>query len=124
MTQAVIKVKSGKKTSDILNGLRALSTATLVNKNSSPATSAAIIGVMIHARKMDTTPPGNGLSPPLGALYQTTESAPAAIIDAPTIAPTIEWVVDTGSSRKVARASQSPADSMAHSIMYISSSGE
>ena len=119
-----MKVNSGNRMSDILNGLRALRTTTLVKTNSSAATSAAIIGVMIQARIIDTTPPGNGLSPPSGALYHTTESAPAAIIEAPTMDPTIECVVETGSSRKVASASHRPDESIAQSIMYISNSGE
>ena len=123
MTQMVMNTYSGNRKRDILNGLRAFKTTTLVKTKSRAATIAAINGVIIHEKTIDTTPPGNGL-PSFGALYQTTESAPAATIDIPTIDPTIVWVVDTGSSRNVARASQSPADKRAQSIPYMRSSGE
>jgi len=81
-------------------------------------------GVINQARMIETTPPGKGLSPPFGALYHTTESAPAEIIDIPIMAPTIVCVVDTGSSKNVARANQIPAERRAHNIPYMSNSGE
>ena len=52
----------------------------------------------------------------LHLLYQITESAPSATIDMPMMAPIMLWVVDTGISKKVARASQMPAARRAHNI--------
>lgn len=47
------------------------------------------------------------------------ESTPPATMDMPMTAPVMEWVVDTGSSRKVARMSQMPVAIMAHSMPYL-----
>lgn len=53
------------------------------------ATTAAIAGVINHANMMATTPPGKG-DPGLGADVQMIESGPAATIDIPIMAPTME----------------------------------
>ena len=47
------------------------------------------------------------------------ESKPPATHDMPMTAPTMEWVVDTGSSRNVASSSQMPAASNAHNMPYL-----
>lgn len=67
-------------------------------------------------------PPGKGLQFLVGAV-QMIESGPAATIDIPIIAPTIEWVVETGNSRKVASMSHKPQANNAHTMPYINRSG-
>lgn len=85
----MIKVKSGKRNRDRVNGSFAFRTTILVNKKRRAARMAAIAGVINHAKIIDTTPPGKGEPGPGGAVHMI-EPGPAQIIDIPMMAPTME----------------------------------
>lgn len=89
MIQVVMKVYKGKSIKARRNGCFEVSTTTLVKVNSSPATIAAMAGVINHARTIATTPPGKGEDDE-GGLLHTMESPPATTNDMPIIAPTME----------------------------------
>ena len=55
---------------------------------------------------------------------QLTESTEMPTAAKPTIAPTMEWVVETGQPRTLAIISQAPAANRADIIPYTSNSGE
>jgi hypothetical protein len=75
-------------------------------------------GDIIHERMIPLRPPMNGNDDV--DRYHTTASQPALATDIPTMAPTAEWVVDTGSPYMVAASSQIPAVKSTTNIPYIS----
>ena len=82
---------------------------------------------MLSISRNATPPPRTGETTQLAAIWailpQLTASMPMPAMAKPTMAPTMEWVVETGQPRADANASQQPAASKAASMPNTSSSG-
>mmetsp|Transcript_3490 Transcript_3490/g.6199 ORF Transcript_3490/g.6199 Transcript_3490/m.6199 type:complete len:259 (+) Transcript_3490:1757-2533(+) len=117
----VKKYQMGRVTKAILTGCLRRSTAVRTNKNTMNARRAESNGEMNQEQMMPTTP-ASASKPEPGEIH-CTESTPRNAKPTPMSAPTIECVVDTGSSQKVARRSHREAATRAAKLPIMSTSG-
>merc|ERR1711990_279612 len=61
--------------------------------------------------------------PPIGGLDQTTPPQPNAVMPTPSVAPTTEWVVETGMARKVAPSTHRPEPTLTIDMPVASTYG-